>query len=90
MAKLKITPRQTEVVRLASLGCDNGEIANILKLSVSTVDNHKAAAMKALNVDKATLLVRKAIETGITNVKERLTAAEKRRRGSKGRKDGWN
>ncbi len=83
-----LTPRQLEVVRLVSLGCDVGEIANILKLAVSTVDNHKAAAMKTLGTDKATLLTRIAIKYKISKLDETLTAAEKRKSGRKN--DGWN
>ena len=44
----RLTPRQTEIVRLVSLGCTTIEIAAILGLAESTVDNHKAAAMNAL------------------------------------------
>lgn len=83
-----LTPRQTEVVRLASLGCTVDEIANILGLAKSTVDNHKAAAMKTLGTDKATLLTRIAIKHGISKINETLTPAEKRKSGRKN--DGWN
>lgn len=83
-----LTPRQTEVVRLVSLGCTNEEAANILGLAVSTVDNHKAAAMRMLGTDKATLLTRLAIKNKITKLDETLTAAEKRKSGRKN--DGWN
>jgi hypothetical protein len=44
--KSDLTPRQTEIVRLVSLGCSTEEIAKILGVAVSTADNHKAAAMK--------------------------------------------
>lgn len=83
-----ITPRQTEVVRLASLGCTNEEIAAILGLAVSTVDNHKAAAMKVMGIGKAALLVRLALKYKITTINETLTPAEKRKSGRKD--DGWN
>jgi DNA-binding CsgD family transcriptional regulator len=83
-----LTPRQSEVVRLVSLGCTNEEAANILGLAVSTVDNHKAAAMRMLGTDKATLLTRIAIKNKITKLDETLTAAEKRKSGRKN--DGWN
>jgi DNA-binding CsgD family transcriptional regulator len=85
---LPLTPRQTEVVRLVSLGCTNEEAANILGLAVSTVDNHKAAAMRMLGTDKATLLTRIAIKNKITKLDETLTASEKRKSGRKN--DGWN
>lgn len=83
-----LTPRQLEVVRLVSLGCIVEEIANILDLAVSTVDNHKAAAMKTLGTDKATLLTRLAIKYKISPLDEKLTRVEKRKSGRSG--DGWN
>ena len=84
----KLTERETQVVRLASLGCNIEEIGRILKIAANTVDNHKARAMAKLGTDKAALLTRIALERRITSMKDRLTAAEKRRRGR--RKDGWN
>ena len=83
-----LTPRQTEVVRLVSLGCSTQEIAAILGLAVSTADNHKATAMKILGTDKSTLLTRLAIKMKITSPNETLTPAEKRKCGRKN--DGWN
>ena len=83
-----LTPRQTEVVRLVSLGCSTQEIAAILGLAVSTADNHKATAMRVLGTDKSTLLTRLAIRMKITSASETLTPAEKRKSGRKN--DGWN
>ena len=86
--KPHLTPRQTEIVRLISLGCSVDDIAKILKLSPSTVDNHRHAAMVSMGTNKSTLVTRLAIKLGISSMKDKLTAAEKRRRGKK--KDGWN
>lgn len=83
-----LTPRQLEVVRLVSLGCIVEEVANILDLAVSTVDNHKAAAMKTLGTDKATLLTRIAIKHRISPLDDKLTRTEKRKSGRSN--DGWN
>lgn len=83
-----LSPRQTEIVRLASLGCTTGEIAAILKIAESTVDNHKAAAMNALGTDKAALVARLAIKHKISSLNDQLTTAEKRKSGRKN--DGWN
>jgi len=44
--KPHLTPRQTEIIRLVSLGCTNDEVGAILKISPSTVDNHKTRAMR--------------------------------------------
>jgi DNA-binding NarL/FixJ family response regulator len=86
--KPTLTPRQNEVVRLVSLGCTIYEIADILELAVSTVDNHKLGAMKAFGTDKSTLLTRLAIKHKITSLDERLSPDEKRKCSQKD--DGWN
>ena len=83
-----LTERQTEVVRLLSLGCTVKEAAKILKLSPSTVDNHKTAAMARLGTDKLALLTRLAIKMKISSMNDKLTPAEKRKSGRKD--DGWN
>ena len=85
---VRLTPRQREIVRLLSLGCTVKEAAKILKLSPSTVDNHKSAAMARLGVDKLALLTRVAIKAKITSLSDKLTTGEKRKSGRKN--DGWN
>ncbi len=85
---VQLTERQTEVVRLLSLGCTVKEAAKVLKLSPSTVDNHKSAAMARLRTDKLALLTRVAIKMRITSLSDSLTPAEKRKSGRKN--DGWN
>jgi DNA-binding CsgD family transcriptional regulator len=86
--KPNLTPRQIEIVRLVSLGCTTEEIAKILGLAESTVDNHKAAAMKLLGTGKAAIVTRLAIKYKISSTTDKLTAAEKRKSGRKN--DGWN
>lgn len=83
-----LTKRHREVIRLLSLGCTVNEAAKILKLSPSTVDNHKTTAMGRLGVDKLALLTRLAIKLKITNLKDKLSTREKRLSGRKN--DGWN
>ena len=83
-----LTERQKEVVRLLSLGCTVKEAAKVLKLSPSTVDNHKSAAMARLGTDKLALLTRLAIKTRLTSLTDKLTTSEKRKSGRKN--DGWN
>ncbi len=83
-----LTPREKEVVRLASLGCSREDIAKILKLAPSTIDAHKARAMAKLGTDKAALLTRLALKLKITDQNDKLTAAEQRKSGRKN--DGWN
>jgi DNA-binding NarL/FixJ family response regulator len=76
-----LTTRQREVVRLVSLGCSVVEISAILGLAVSTVDNHKVAAMNTLGVDKSTVLTRVAIRHRISSLNDQLTRSEKRKLG---------
>jgi len=88
VSKPYLTPRQTEVVRLISLGCTMEEAGAILGLSPSTVDNHKSRAMAELGTDKAALVTRLALKYRITTMKDQLTRSEKRKSGRKN--DGWN
>ena len=84
----QLTKRHREVVRLLSLGCTVNEAAKILRLSPSTVDNHKTAAMARLETDKLALLTRLALKMRISSLKDKLTPLEKRRSGRKN--DGWS
>jgi len=86
--RVELTPRHKQVVRLLSLGCTVKETAKILKISPSTVDNHKTAAMARLGTDKLALLTRLAIQMKVTKLNDRLTPREKRLSGR--RDDGWN
>jgi DNA-binding NarL/FixJ family response regulator len=85
---IALTPRETQVVRLLSLGCTVKEAAAVLRLAPSTVDNHKLRAMTKLRTNKLALLTRIAIRKGISPLNDRLSVAEKRRSGRK--RDGWN
>ena len=86
--KHKLTPRETEVVRLVSLGCTVHEAAAVLGIASSTIDNHKARAMSKLGTDKVALLTRLALKLNVTSANDKLTPAERRRSGRKD--DGWN
>lgn len=83
-----LTRRQTEIVRLLSLGCTIYEVGDILGLSPNTVDNTKTAAMKRLGCDKLALLTRLSMKVKISSMQDALTAREKRLSGRKN--DGWN
>ncbi len=85
---IHLTEREREVVRLISLGCSDEDMANILGIAVPTVNTHRMNAMHKFGVQKATLLTRLPIKHRISSMKDKLTAAEKRKRGR--RKDGWN
>jgi two-component system response regulator NreC len=72
-AKLVSTPeapddlseREVEVLRLIALGYTNTEIAGQLYLSVRTVESHRAAIHRKLNLETRAELVQHAIERGL-------------------------
>ena len=59
-----LTPREREVLKLIAEGKSSKEIASLLFISVSTVNNHRASIMEKLNLNKATDLVKYAIRKG--------------------------
>jgi len=59
-----LTDRETEVLRLISLGYSNKEIAASLDLSVKTVEVHKANAMRKLGISGRIEIVKYAILQG--------------------------
>lgn len=74
-----LTPRQRQCVRLKTLGCSLEEISRILNLSVGTVDNHVWRAMKRLGITKNAILVRYAVESGLSPLGDWLTDDEQQR-----------
>ena len=59
-----LTSREREVLKLIAEGKSSKEIANLLFISVFTVNNHRASIMEKLNLKKATDLVKYAIRKG--------------------------
>ena len=59
----RLTPREREVIQLLAEGHRNKKIAQILSISVKTVETHRASAMRKLNVSSTAELVRYAIRT---------------------------
>src|SRR2546425_45547 len=57
----RLSPRQLEVLRLLAQGYSTREIARRLKLSVKTIETHRAEAMKRLDIHEIPGLVRYAI-----------------------------
>jgi DNA-binding NarL/FixJ family response regulator len=53
-----VTDRESDVLRLIATGYSNKEIAAQLKLSVKTIEAHKAKAMRKLGLDGRTAVVR--------------------------------
>lgn len=63
-AKVQMTDRETEVVRMIAWGYSNKEIAGQILLSVKTVEAHKANAMRKLGMSSRIDIVRYAILQG--------------------------
>jgi DNA-binding NarL/FixJ family response regulator len=60
-----LTRREREVLKFIVKGKTNAEIADILTISIRTVENHRANIMKKLNVKKTAELVRYAVDHGL-------------------------
>jgi DNA-binding NarL/FixJ family response regulator len=60
-----LTPRQREVLQLVAEGKSRKEVGAILNISVKTVEFHKAALMRLLNLRTAADFTRYAIDHGI-------------------------
>lgn len=62
-----LTAKERLVLRYLAGGYPVKEIAKMLNLAHSTVDNHKSRIMKKLNLHRSTLLTRIAIEAGLVD-----------------------
>ncbi|MCB9076164.1 MAG: response regulator transcription factor [Anaerolineaceae bacterium] len=62
-----LSDREQEVIRLIALGHTNKEIAEILHLSVKTVETYKARGMEKLNITTRSALVRFALKHGLVD-----------------------
>ena len=60
-----LTPRQREILRLVSIGHTNREIADVLEISVRTVEVHRFNLMRRLNVRNVAQLFRRALQLGL-------------------------
>ncbi len=60
-----LTSRERSVIQLIAEGHSNKQIANVLNISVKTVETHRAAAMRKLNLSSAAGLVRYAVRNRI-------------------------
>ena len=68
-----LTPRQREILRLVSIGHTNREIADVLDISVRTVEVHRFNLMRRLNVRNVAQLLRRALQLGLLAAPERLS-----------------
>ena len=61
----RLTSREREIVQLLAEGNSNKQIARLLDLSVKTVETHRAAVMRKLELDSLADLVRFAVRNQI-------------------------
>jgi len=61
----ELTPRQLEVLRMIAAGHTTKDIARQLRISVKTVESHRASLMERLNIHEVAGLVRYAIRMGL-------------------------
>ncbi|TMB94150.1 MAG: response regulator transcription factor [Chloroflexi bacterium] len=64
-----LTDREQEILQLIWNGLKNREIGARLKISVKTVEAHRANMMKKLRVSNAAQLLKAAIEEGFIRVR---------------------
>ena len=64
-----LTDREQEILTLIWEGFKNREIADQLKISVKTVEAHRAAIMKKLRVSNAAQLLRAAIDNSFIRLR---------------------
>ncbi len=60
-----LTPRQRDILRLVSIGHTNREIAEMLEISVRTVEVHRFNLMRRLSVRNVAQLLRRALQLGL-------------------------
>ncbi|MCX5721379.1 MAG: response regulator transcription factor [Nitrospirae bacterium] len=60
-----LTPRQRDILRLVASGQTNREIAEVLEISVRTVEVHRFNLMRRLNVRNVAQLLRRALQLGL-------------------------
>jgi len=64
-----LTQREQEILQLIWSGLKNKEIALQLKISVKTVEAHRANMMKKVRVSNAAQLLNAAIQEGLIQIK---------------------
>ena len=63
-----LTKRERQVLNLLAVGRNNKEIANVLFISIKTVDTHRMNLMKKLEVRNIVHLIERARELGLTGL----------------------
>jgi DNA-binding NarL/FixJ family response regulator len=64
-ADKRLTPRERQTLTLIAEGCTNKAIAQSLRISVKTVEKHRASMMKKLGAHNLAELIREALRRGL-------------------------
>ena len=60
-----LTPREREVVQLVAEGRSSREVAQVLRISIKTVESHRTNVMRKLRIRSVSQLVRYAVRKGL-------------------------
>jgi len=60
-----LTPREKEILQMVAEGRSNKEVANVLNLSVYTVETHRSNVMEKLNLHSVPELILYAVRKGV-------------------------
>ena len=63
-----LTPRETEVLQLLAEGRHTADIANLLQISVKTVETHRKQIMDKLDLHSVAELTKYAVREGLTSL----------------------
>ena len=66
----RLTFRQREILQLIAEGNSTQEIANLLSISVKTVETHRMQLMERLDIHDVAVLVRFAIRVGLVSIED--------------------
>ena len=72
---VKLTSRQQEILQLIAEGHANKQMADVLGISIKTVEKHRQHLMDKLNLHEIAGLTRYAMSHGLVEKKERLASA---------------
>ncbi|MEO1784341.1 response regulator transcription factor [Thermodesulfobium sp. 4217-1] len=70
--KVKLSTRESQVLRYTALGYGNKEMANKLNLSVKTIETYKLRISEKINAQKKSDLVKYAIKEGLLKEEETI------------------
>src|SRR6476659_1135611 len=70
----ELTEREVEVLKLIAGGLSNREIAEVLKISIKTVEKHRQGTMNKLDIHEVAGLTRYALSKGMVQPKNAVAA----------------